>query len=227
MKRTASTLTWQIVHECYSLNRVPLVDISRKGLDSLASILELNPDQNITFKIHNVTRQSKQLLQSFQNSKYIYTYRDIRDSFASLVRKGHWSPSSEARSKNAIEQYCKQCLVNHNYFAGKVDCLSMRYEDYYGACKQMSKDIASYLGTPLGDPEAESFAHKFDIHRQHKRLNSGNCSSEDGQASLFTTNHITTLDGGIGSYLTTLAKEEIDLIERVCSAWLIDNDYSV
>jgi len=138
----------------------------------------------------------------------LYSYRDVRDAFASAIRKFDIEPHTK---------FCEQWIRDDKDWKNAADCV-MRYEDFVENQEKEIHKIAAALGIKNYSVE--------NILQQIADLKSGAKSKEKphDKQSLFHKNHATT-KGGHGNWHSEINGELLHQIETECREWFIENDY--
>ncbi len=140
----------------------------------------------------------------------LYSYRDVRDAFASAIRKFDIKPKM---------QFCEQWIEDDIAWKNKANCV-MRYEDFVENQENEIRKIANTL-------EVENYSVE-NILQQIADLKSTVLSKEkqhDTQ-SLFHENHATT-KGGHGNWSNEINGELLQQIENEFEDWFKNNDYMI
>ena len=194
-----------------------------------------NPIVQIT-KQHDATSEN-----SLENMIFINTRRDVRDCLASLNRKN---------SMHLGGNLLKQAQENMRYFENgkKYSDFQWNYEDYkndpFGETKKMFKFLSKFTYRGVGGVSPTNKKINPDniydtmiaktIHTCENIKNSQIPDSEEKSVinshnlykkTLMSKKHITSNNGKIGAYKETFTEKQINLIEKECGPWLIENGY--
>jgi len=138
----------------------------------------------------------------------LYSYRDVRDSFASSIRKFNVKPRVK---------YAHKLIRYDEGWKNAADCV-MRYEDFVENQAQEIRKIADTLD--IKNYSVENILQQIaDLKGSAKSKE----KSHDKQ-SLFHKNHATT-KGGHGNWSSEINGELLHQIETECREWFIENEY--
>jgi hypothetical protein len=139
-----------------------------------------------------------------------YSYRDIRDSVASLKRKLNKEPSISS---------VDQMMADDSYWRKRA-IYSMKYEDMLSSPESVVTNIAKTLKiitdkpgeivTQIAKLSYESIGTKNDIYHAENLLHKG---------------HIT--DGRVGSWKGYIPEPLVAEIEKKYSSWFVSNGYEL
>jgi hypothetical protein len=163
----------------------------------------------------------------------LYSYRDIRDVYLSLVHKLGSDPAHAALVKPTTEQ----CLANDRFWRAQPNVLCQRYEELIAHPDAAVAQIAGYLGIALTAGDIAATAAEFSIEANKRRidvfarnLRETGCDLDDPQYvsrsdphTLLHLNHIRS--GTVGGWRTETTAEERAWLSEVCGDWLIANGY--
>jgi hypothetical protein len=158
---------------------------------------------------------------------YAYSYRDIRDVFASLIQKdGPMSPADlRARARHTLER--------HEWFASRPRVLISRYEDWLGDLTGEIRRYEQFMAVELDDPERAALSERLSIDRQKEYLLSirpENVTITDrghvyDRDTLLHTGHIT--DGAVGKWAGLLSTSDSAVLHEIAGPWLEKHGYTV
>ena len=210
MFRSGSTWLYNAVRLIFSSSEA----VSEKF--SAGWIKDLNEIEEKDFIILKTHRFNRDVV---DNSEFVlYSYRDIRDAFASSVRKFNTSPSiAEA----------ERVLRDHEKWMAKADFV-MRYETMIGDRENMVAGIITALSNKLDIfNEADlGFEHAISIARQIDKLSERVTGSADQhhKESLLYEGHIT--HGGSNTWRGVLDDKFILELNHSFAWWFDKYGYS-
>lgn len=223
MHRSASTLIWQIVHRLY-LGHPGFTAEEDYGAELDARAWG-DPRRIQLVKVHAVRHERRGDL-PLEAAHHLYTYRDLRDSVASLYRKGRLRRSSPRRTPEEAAQIAKRELAAYVAFTARPNLWVGRYEDFYSKVPDLVTELAGFLGLgPLPTETRMQIADDVGLDKQRERVPQAETNKDIRQSTFLTTNHIT--DSRAGTYPATLTEDEIAAIEAVAGRWLLDHGYTL
>lgn len=154
--------------------------------------------KNALIKIHGINEDY------IKWADYIfYTYRDIRDVVASLVRRtGEIPPESKINNN----------MMAWNRYVVEAD-LVIEYNRIINEPEKVISDIGKIIGIK---PDIEMILKELNEMKNKKLKNTD-------PVTLMRINHVT--DGRSGIYKKDLDSDFIDWIEKKYRCWLLTNDY--
>jgi len=198
MPRSASTWVYNVILALLEFKYNE--DVSASWHKDL-SALELK--KNVLVKIHQF-KPSRIL----KNAPIIYSYRDVRDSFGSAVRK--FNVPLDMAYPNRIIRDDLQWKAKATY--------SMRYEAFLKDPEIELMHIMKALNIKHPSPQ-DIFKIVEDRELSSKNQNETNAKSQ------FHGNHRTL--GGSGTYHETLPQNLIQEIEKTHQDWFVANQYPI
>lgn len=160
-------------------------------------------------------------------TKYAYSYRDIRDVFAS--RKFFSGDSGP----DEIRRIARELIDRDEHFRSRPNVLVSRYEDWLDDLEGEIERYEEFLGIPLTDEERADLADRLSIEKQKKyieQLSDENMMDAEGRyridrETLLHKGHVR--DGAAGKWRDVLTREQIDAIHEAAADWLVANGYEV
>lgn len=221
MKRSGSTLIWQILHSLLSDD--PRLRFERKIPQSEFKALASDNQQLAMIKVHYRKRLD---VSHFPTSEgqYLYSYRDVRDVVASLFRKARLRQGHPDRGRINAVRHAQREIAGFYHWQQYSNLWIGRYENFLGNTPDLISELAGRLEIPVTPERILEICGYVDLAMQQARVVQL-VDSPRSDSTRITNNHIT--DGRIGSWRETLTKDEIDGIEQVASDWLIANGYSI
>lgn len=226
MMRAGSTLQYQLAVEL-ATRRGPCVGLGFATPEQFDELLARHDDTtgSLVVKAHAFLPAAASLLAA-GNAVAIYSYRDVRDvalSLAVMTNKSITELYSEGTLYALLEQYA--CWTN---FPG---VLVSRYETIIENVAAEAQRIANLLGVELTAIEAADLAARYSLDRQRERIASfadkprdkTNGDNRFDPQSLLHRNHVRS--GKVGGWRQELTANEVALVERVATRWLVDHDY--
>ena len=240
MTQSGSTLLYNMIREFYEFNNFNvLCMIAGKPTyitDGYDSTKIKNPIIQLT-KQHDATSEN-----NLENMVFINTRRDVRDCVASLSKK---NPSYLGGDliKMADEN------IGHFESAKTFSDYQWNYEDYkkdpIGETKKIFKFLSKFTYKSIADGVIHenkklnpndvydaNVAKMVHMCENIKNLNIPDSEEEDiinshnlYKKTLMSKKHITSNNGKVGAYKQTFTKKQINLIEKECGPWLIENGY--
>lgn len=168
MYRSASTLQFQIttriVEEAQVGQRVGWIDAQR-----FAEVREAHAkvDGLKVVKVHQFTQpMGKEFEQG--NALGIYSFRDIRDVYASMMlqQKKTFDEIWNWHGRNFIEG----CLDNYHHWTNQPNVLVSQYDDVITNLPHEAHRIATHLGINLDAHQCQEIASGFTIQHQQERI---------------------------------------------------------
>jgi len=205
MQRSFSTLLYQIVGELLHWE-------NGLGVNYEHYHHEIDVSQGLHFiKTHDKERDILDV-----EKKYIFSYRDIRDVFASYHSSHQYFGPKIAVVSPAIIQ---KMLENSDYFTRKQGTLSFKYEDFLGKEQEIIKAISEFICINA------NIEHIFDkVNFRHQKEICDHLKYPT-PLTMHVPYHLS--DGRIGKYEEFLTPFEIEFINASCYDWLINNGYTV
>ena len=211
MFRSGSTWLYNAVRLIFNANE----QLSNRF--SAGWIKDLNTIEKKDFMILKTHRFNGDVVNSA--SFVVYSYRDIRDAFASSVRKFDTQPTV----KDAI-----RVLDDHEKWVENADYI-MRYEDMRSDKVKTLKCIFESLSCKFDafneiDPSSDYLS---DISKQIDQLTVDQVGSLERhhKDSLLYEGHIT--DGGVNTWKATLDENFVRELTQSCSWWFEKNGYEI
>lgn len=160
------------------------------------------------------------------NAIGIYSYRDLRDVFASNMKK--YASSFE---QLWCGDFLETSLSNYRRWTGLPRVLVSRYETMIADLPGEVGRIAAHLGIDLDGPGCQRIAEEHSMEKQKQRIAGfGSDALRDGYAgarydprSMLHTDHIQ--GGVVGGWRGHLTTGEVAQIENAAAAWLRQHDY--
>ncbi|WP_210404414.1 sulfotransferase domain-containing protein [Chroococcidiopsis sp. TS-821] len=236
MYRSASTLQFQIVSQLVKETRigqqVGWIDAQRfsEVRNSYQSCQQLK-----VVKVHQFTDAIGEEFNQ-NNAIGIYTFRDIRDVYVSMMQQ-------QQKSFDAIwnwhgQDFIQTCLNNYKQWTSLPRVLVSRYENICQNIAEEVQRIAMHLGIDIDADKYQNIASLFTLEKQQNRIKKFReqlmqtpLNPDDHRAlvdyhdegSLLHINHITSAKTGI--WQKHLAPNEIAKIETKVKDWCRNNMY--
>lgn len=182
------------------------------------------------FKAHVCTEEIKKEF-GRNNAKGVYVYRDIRDAFVSMMKKGNMTAEKLLQRPGFIDS----CLEEYAKWTTLPGVMVSKYEEMMEDLPGEVARIAAHLGIPCDRKKCEQIASEYTIDKQIERINDfkKKIPSEQAQStgnvfdptSLLHTNHIDT--GQVGKWKSVLTPKEIAAVEMQTRDWQIANGYEL
>ncbi len=140
----------------------------------------------------------------------LYSYRDVRDAFASAIRKFGAKPDMKMPRK----------LIRYDAgWKSKATCV-MKYEDFVADQGQEIQKIAQTLG--VTNYKVEDIIQEIADLKNKARSK----DKPHDKQSLFHENHATT-KGGHGNWSNEVNGELLQQIESELKDWFVENEYEL
>jgi len=182
------------------------------------------------FKAHICTDEIKSEFEK-NNAKGVYVFRDIRDAFVSMMKKGGMTAEKLMQSSVFLDS----CLDEYAKWTVLPGVLVSRYEDMIEDLPGEVERLAAHLDIPCDRSMCEQIASEYTINKQIKRIDDFKnkipkelAKSADNvfdPVNLLHTNHI--YSGQVGKWKNVLTSGEISAIEIMTRDWLIANGYKL
>lgn len=236
MYRSASTLQFQIatrlVKDAGVGQPVGWIDVNRFSdvRDSYANFSGLK-----VIKVHHFT-DPMGLEFTHDNARGIYTFRDIRDVYASMMQQQQKSFSDiwNWHGRDFIET----CLENYKRWTTLPQVLVSKYEDIIENLPREVQCIAEHLNIYLDTHQCQTIANDYQIEMQQERIKkfreellqmqrNPNDHREivdyHDEDTLLHMNHIDSAK--VGRWQEELSVKEVVLIENKVKDWCRENKY--
>lgn len=169
-----------------------------------------------------------------QNALGLYSFRDIRDVFASYMKQRQkpfpflWQ-----------EGFLETCLENYKIWTGLPNLLVSTYQDLTENLPQEVQRIAQHLQLKISPADCEAIAADYSLESQQQRIEKfrnqllqtpldPNDHREivdyHDEATLLHMNHIDSAKSG--RWQTDLSAAEVRLLEQTVQDWCTRNHYS-
>lgn len=217
MQRSGSTLHYQIAKEL--VERLGAGSGLGWSWDLVTPELTRKGAARSVVKVHSPCEPHERALDR-DRVQMLYSYRDLRDSMASLIQKrGPLEPDAFAWNvRDALDSYA------HFTRAGRV--LISRYEDFTRDIAGEVERIGAFLGLSASASLRDELVRGLDLDAQRRRIAS--VEWREGQAwdpgSLLHHNHIR--DGAVGKWRTVLTPEQVATIHAMAGPWLVERGYA-
>lgn len=234
MYRSASTLQFQIttrlVKDTCTGQAIGWIDANR-----FSEVRDAYADQE-GFKVIKVHRCTNSIASEFTqgNALGIYTFRDIRDVYASYMKQ-RVKPFDYLWREGFVES----CLANYQRWTRLPNVLVSKYENITTNLAEEVYRIAQHLGLSIEAEQYEAIAADYSVEIQQQRISQFRhrllqmqLASNDhreivdyhDEESLLHMNHIHS--GKNGSWIENLSVEEADLISDRVKNWCAETNYS-
>ncbi|MEQ9552987.1 MAG: sulfotransferase domain-containing protein [Coleofasciculus sp. G3-WIS-01] len=229
MVRAASTLQYQLTSEI----------VEYKNMGKSIGWIEPNKFSYFQDKYHNyqgclIAKCHKYIKEAVdldrkENAKLIYSFRDIRDIYLSLINK-----NQSKLSFWTIIQQIESALSDYYSWNKLNNILSSKYEIFTKHLSQEVLRIANHIDIQLSPEEARQISDKFTLARQREKIASFDYNKLGVQVnentiydpkSLLHENHIFLGESEL--WKKEMTKLQLSIIEGVFYAWLVENDYPI
>lgn len=233
MYRSASTLQFQVAAELVKNANIGLqvgwIDANR--FDEIREQYR-NTYRLKVVKVHKCTEPIRsEFLQ--ENAIGIYSYRDVRDVYASMMKQRQkpfeflWN-----------EGFLDECLDNFKRWTDLRNVIVSRYQDILNDIPKEVQQIANLLGVPITRDKCREIAEHYEIAAQKKRIESFKTklltlerSPNDhrelvdyhDENNLLHINHIDAVK--TGRWKDDLNIHEVAAIENHVHQWCKENHY--
>lgn len=217
MQRSGSTLHYQIAKEL--VERLGAGTALGWSWDLVTPTLTRDGAPPSVVKVHSPSEPHERLLDQTR-VRMLYSYRDLRDSMASLVQK-RGDLGSDAFAWNV-----RDALDSYAHFTSATHVLTSRYEDFTRDISGEIDRIGAFLGLRPSPALRDELVEGLGLDAQRRRIAS--VEWREGQAwdprSLLHHNHIR--DGAIGKWRTVLTPEQIATVHAMAGPWLVKMGYA-
>jgi hypothetical protein len=230
MQRSASTLQFQIAAEL----------VERAGLgervgwvrpEQFPRLLDKHGSDGKwkVFKNHVCTPE---MAAEFERGAAIgiYSYRDVRDVMASVMRKYR-----ATFDKIWDGGFLESCLDNYRRWTSLPGVLVSKYEEVMADLPSEVQRIAAHIGLPVDRGTAARIAASYTRDRQLERIDRSRKGPDLQRGTLpdvffdphtlLHTDHITS--GETGGWKTMLSPDQAALIEAHARGWLLGHGYAL
>ncbi|MEA5510198.1 sulfotransferase domain-containing protein [Crocosphaera sp. UHCC 0190] len=225
MMRSGSTLQYQLT--------LAILEKTNKGTglgeirdgDCQQLLQTQSDDQMQVLKVHQFRHlKGVETAITQGQAKGIYTYRDIRDVTASLMKMRKATFEKLMFHTREIEE----CIRDFYHWTNLDHLLISRYEIMVNDLTQEALRIADHLNINLSQQEAQVIADEYSIERQKSRISSWknnqvNDSKFYDPKSLLHANHIDS--GKLNKWVNTLTPLQVAYLETTAKDWLISQNY--
>ncbi|QDU70191.1 sulfotransferase domain-containing protein [Mucisphaera calidilacus] len=154
------------------------------------------------------------------NAKAVYTYRDLRDVYASRMRMREVGFRAVWR-----EGFLDSCLDDDRKWRSLDPVYVCRYEDMINDLPGEVARLAAFFGITLDQAACQQIADRYSFDKQKDRIDA-NRSQPDQKfdpQSLLHGNHLTAVPGS--SWSETLTPDQAARIEHKTADWLKARGY--
>lgn len=225
MMRSGSTLQYQLT--------VAILEKTNQGIglgeirnsDCQQLLQSHSPDQMQALKVHQFRHlKGVETAIAEGKAKGIYSYRDIRDVTASLMKMRKASFEKLMFQTGEIQE----CLRDFHLWTNLDNLLISRYEIMVNNLTEEVVRIANHLNINLSQEEAEMIADQYNLERQKSRISNWKNNQEKDSKfydpkSLLHANHIDS--GASNKWKTALTPLQVAYLETKAKDWLISQDY--
>lgn len=239
MYRSASTLQFQIAsHLVQTADRGQQVGwIDAYRFAETQSIYSNQATADAPMKVVKVHTCTESIAAEFTQSNAIgiYTFRDLRDVYASYLKQ-----RQKSFEELWQEELVENCLTNYAKWTSLPRVLVSQYEQIISDLVTEVSRIASHLGIALSQSECQAIANDYTFTNQQVRVQKFReqllqqaLDSNDhrdivdyhDEESLLHMNHLDS--GQVGRWQTELSSQQVDRIEASVKQWCEANGYSV
>ncbi len=225
MMRSGSTLQYQLT--------VAILEKTQKGIglgeirngDCQQLLQAHSSDQMQVVKVHQFRHlKGVETAIAQGQAKGIYSYRDIRDVTASLMKMRKASFEKLMFQTGEIQE----CLRDFYHWTKLDNLLISRYEVMVNNLTEEVLRIADHLNINLSKEEATIIADEYQIERQKSRISNWKNNQEKDSKfydpkSLLHANHIDS--GASNKWKTALTPVQVAYLETKAKDWLISHNY--
>jgi len=209
MYRSGSTLIYQIVANLIGYDKGLGLRWTRQDLERI----QKTGDTGI-LKIHTPVPDMEQIV---RDRRYIYSYRDIRDVFASMSVKRYRNSDGKLSPLLNVGRICG-CIESDAYFRARSS-LIVRYESEIESLNVLVERVASSLGIESYD---RSIAERLSL--QNVKQFTDSLPDKDYGRTLFCRHHVSD---GKSKFRQFLSNAYIRIIEHYAGDWLLQNGYEL
>ncbi len=228
MRRSASTLQYQIVDEILKLKKLGFgIGYFEPG-QICSEFSKIDSVQFVAAKTHDYFNEAKELNESGK-LKVIFSYRDIRDIIVSSMYK--WYNGKFENTYN--ENYISILKKSYSNWITLNDIYKNSYEEIIANLELEVSSIASYLKIKLTNSEIKRIANDLNLESQKKRIMNMNFSKEGVKTKFGTYDPLTQLhsnhirSGKQQQWKIDLSNYQVALIQRDWKEWLLENKYTI
>lgn len=178
------------------------------------------------FKTHEFTDEMAAEF-TRQNARGVYIYRDLRDVFASIMRK-----NLKKFDQLWNERFLERCLYNYKQWTSLPHMLISKYEDVINNLPAEVESIAKHLDIPIDAERCNDVASNYSLQQQKKRIEAFKKSLRENKSeqnfdphTLLHTNHIHS--GSVGGWKDSLTPKQVAMIEAKARDWFVENGYTL
>lgn len=150
-------------------------------------------------------------------TRYVFSYRDLRDAIASHIQKD--GPMEEA----VLRDFTASMLAWDRHFRARRHVLVSRYEDALGDLTPEIARIEEFLGLTLDPRERSELAARLSPESQRAYIERLAFGGAYDPATLLHKKHIN--DGAVGKWRHVLTPEQVHLIDELARGWLGERGY--
>ncbi len=219
MPRSGSTLQYQLVAGIVELagvgHRVGWKDPHELDV----ALKDASPEDMLVVKTHDLTADASRAVLE-KRARAFFVYRDIRDAFASSMRK-KGQDFDTALSTGRLERL----MMLERCWTSLPDVYVARYERMVVDLGGEVRRVADHLGLSVAAEALDDLArrHNADANRQNIRGKQLQASLHDPR-TLLHPDHFTS-DKLTGSYLDIFTPEQIAEFEQRAGQWLSEHGY--
>jgi hypothetical protein len=228
INRSGSTWSYLIVKEL--LSDQDFVDLGYLEGKELARIDQQENGKPILLKTHYYNEK----LREYPHLKLIYTHRDMRGIYVSLMKK----------NEAAFEQvhgydFLERAAQDYTAWIQAGEMLKVPYEGIIYSTAEEVNRIADYLDIPISEEKAGAIAQEYSIENNIERIREsrkgfisklkivlnklGILNNVKNESTLLHVNHIT--DARDNNWSTVLTDTQVDQIVRKYTDWMKSNGY--
>lgn len=233
MYRSASTLQFQIasrlIQDFHTGHAVGWVDVKRFGQ------VQATYGHCAGMKLVKVHRCTEAIAAEFHqnNARGIYTFRDLRDVFASYMKQRRMSFEALWQEDLVVD-----CLNNYHWWTTLPHVLVSQYDCIVNDIALEVQRIASHLAISVCPEQATAIAQDYNLEQQKRRIQqfrdqllqhshhpNNDRALEDAhdEHSLLHINHLDS--GKIGRWKDDLTEEQVSRIETSVAQWCAHHPY--
>jgi hypothetical protein len=175
--------------------------------------------EHLVFKTHHCSREIEEEFHR-GHAKAVYTFRDLRDVYASRMRM------REASFREVWKEgFLDKCLRDDAWWRSLCPVYITRYEDMIADLPAEVARLATFFGINLDESRCSEIADKYSFDSQQQRIEQQKQQDAEGfdPQHLLHGNHLTAPPGS--SWSDTLTPDQAARIEHRTRDWLAEHGY--
>ncbi|MEQ9453933.1 MAG: sulfotransferase domain-containing protein [Phycisphaeraceae bacterium] len=222
MPRSGSTLQFQITAELIeSAGLGRRLEYARTAEFPTIRDQHHNEHQHLVFKTHHCSQDIEAQFAA-GNAKAVYTFRDLRDVYASRMRmredtfKTVWN-----------DNFLDKCLKDDAWWRSLSPVYITRYEDMINDLPREISRLATFFNIDITDDRCTEIADRYSFDKQKQRIEHQRAQHDDNfdPKMLLHGNHLTAKPGS--GWSDTLTDEQAAKIELKTRDWLTQHGYPI